>query len=127
MAAALRKAKIDANEQAKLEEDTLLSEQLQAENTTDAVAENTTDEDTADAVAEDTTAEDTADAVAEDTVAEETTDAVAEDTDAEDTTGKELTTATGGGGTSYDPAVFGTKTAVYHKAFRGNVTGVAIA
>ena len=47
--------------------------------------------------------------------------------DAEDTTGKELTTATGGGGTSYDPAVFGTKTAVYHKAFRGNVTGVAIA
>tara|TARA_R100000234_G_scaffold80174_1_gene50242 strand:+ start:622 stop:1056 length:435 start_codon:yes stop_codon:yes gene_type:complete len=47
--------------------------------------------------------------------------------DAEDTTAKELTTATGGAGTSYSPAVFGTKTAVYHKEFNGNVTGVAIA
>jgi len=47
--------------------------------------------------------------------------------DAEDTTGIELTTATGGAGTSYSPARFGTKTPVYHKAFNGNVTGVAIA
>jgi len=47
--------------------------------------------------------------------------------DAEDTTAKELTTATGGAGTSYDPAQYGTKTAVYHKAFLGNVTGCAIA
>ena len=47
--------------------------------------------------------------------------------DAEDTTAKELTTATGGAGTSYSPAVFGTKTPVYHKEFNGNVTGVAIA
>lgn len=47
--------------------------------------------------------------------------------DAEDTTAKELTTATGGAGTSYSPAKFGTKTAVYHKAFLGNVTGCAIA
>lgn len=47
--------------------------------------------------------------------------------DAEDTTAEELTTATGGVGSSYDPAVFGTKTPVYHKAFNGNVTGVAIA
>ena len=47
--------------------------------------------------------------------------------DAEDTTAKELTTATGGAGTSYSPAKFGTKTAVYHKEFKGNVTGVAIA
>ena len=47
--------------------------------------------------------------------------------DAEDTTAKELTTATGGAGTSYDPQVFGTKTPVYHAAFNGNVTGVAIA
>jgi len=47
--------------------------------------------------------------------------------DAEDTTAKELTTATGGSGTSYSPAKVGTKTAVYHKEFKGNVTGVAIA
>tara|TARA_R110002050_G_C8798831_1_gene502662 strand:+ start:92 stop:523 length:432 start_codon:yes stop_codon:yes gene_type:complete len=47
--------------------------------------------------------------------------------DAEVTTAKELTTATGGAGTSYDPAQYGTKTAVYHKAFLGNVTGCAIA
>ena len=46
--------------------------------------------------------------------------------DAEDTTAKELTTATGGAGTSYSPAKFGTKTAVYHKEFNGNVSGVAI-
>ena len=39
----------------------------------------------------------------------------------------EDTTATGGAGTSYSPAKFGTKTPVYHKAFNGNVTGVAIA
>ena len=37
-------------------------------------------EDTHDAIAEDTSAEDTTDAVAEDTIAENTTDAVAEDT-----------------------------------------------
>ena len=47
--------------------------------------------------------------------------------DAEDTTAKELTTATGGAGTSYSPARFGTKTAVYHKEFKGLVTNVAIA
>ena len=47
--------------------------------------------------------------------------------DAEDTTAKELTTATGGVGTSYSPAQYGTKTAVYHKAFLGNVTGCTIA
>ena len=47
--------------------------------------------------------------------------------DAEDTTAKELTTATGGAGTSYSPAQFGTKTPVYHKEFKGLVTGVAIA
>ena len=47
--------------------------------------------------------------------------------DAEDTTAKELTTATGGAGTSYSPARFGTKTPVYHKEFNGLVEGVAIA
>jgi hypothetical protein len=47
--------------------------------------------------------------------------------DAEVTTAKELTTATGGAGTSYDPVQYGTKTAVYHKAFLGNVTGCTIA
>ena len=47
--------------------------------------------------------------------------------DAEDTTAKELTTATGGAGTSYSPAQFGTKTPVYHKGFNGNVTGCTLA
>ena len=46
--------------------------------------------------------------------------------DAEDTTAKEMTTATGGAGTSYSPAKYGAKTAVYHKEFAGNVTGCAI-
>ena len=47
--------------------------------------------------------------------------------DAEVTTSKELTTATGGAGTSYDPAVYGTKTSVFHKAFNGlGVSAVAI-
>lgn len=46
--------------------------------------------------------------------------------DAEITTATEETTATGGAGTSQSPAVFGTKTALYHKAFNGLVTGVAI-
>jgi len=47
--------------------------------------------------------------------------------DAETTEAKELTTATGGSGTSYSPAKFGKKAAVYHKQFLGNVTGCAIA
>ena len=47
--------------------------------------------------------------------------------DAEDTTALELTTATGGAGTSYVPAKFGTKTPVYHKEFKGLVTGCLIA
>lgn len=48
--------------------------------------------------------------------------------DEEDTTAKEMTTnhATSGAGTSYDPAVYGTKTAVYHKAFDNNVEGCDI-
>tara|TARA_R110001632_G_scaffold217496_1_gene346165 strand:+ start:111 stop:536 length:426 start_codon:yes stop_codon:yes gene_type:complete len=47
--------------------------------------------------------------------------------DIEDTTGTEETTATGGGGTSQSPAVFGTKVPLFHKAFNGLVTSVAIA
>jgi len=47
--------------------------------------------------------------------------------DAETTEAKELTTATGGAGTSYDPVKMGKKAAVYHKAFLGNVTGCTIA
>jgi len=46
--------------------------------------------------------------------------------DAETTEAKELTTATGGSGTSYSPAKFGAKAAVYHKEFNGLVSGVAI-
>ena len=47
--------------------------------------------------------------------------------DAETTLAKELTTATGGAGSSYDPVRMGAKAPVYHKAFNGNVTGCAIA
>ena len=47
--------------------------------------------------------------------------------DIEDTTGTEETTATGGGGTSQSPAVFGTKVPLFHKAFNGLVSSVAIA
>jgi len=46
--------------------------------------------------------------------------------DIEDTTGTEETTATGGAGTSQDPAVFGTKTPFFNEAFNGMVTSVAI-
>ena len=47
--------------------------------------------------------------------------------DMELTTATEETTATGGSGTSQSPAVFGTKAPLYHKAFKGLVTGCAIA
>jgi hypothetical protein len=46
--------------------------------------------------------------------------------DLELTTATEETTATGGAGTSYSPAHYGTKVALFNAAFNGMVTSVAI-